>query len=184
MIDLATDQRRPKATPIALAILSGRSGTSRRLTVSSASATARSRGANKHGVAASSRLGLTDRGAPPANGLSLPNRLAPRGISTGREAIPRPPSRHRERQPLLPIIASPPIDTRRWRGYQRPRQASNIFPRKAAPHVALVLLDLARRERNAQAGPEALNAFEWPPLGHFGAEAGSMAQDLLLLLGR
>jgi len=90
---------------------------------------------------------------------------------------------NRERQPPLPAIAGPTKDTRQWREYQRRRQASNIFPWKAAPHVALVLLDLARRERNAQACPEALHAFEWPLLGRLGAEAGSMAQDLLLLLG-
>jgi len=61
---------------------------------------------------------------------------------------------------------------------------SVLLPGKAAPHVALDLLDLAGRKRNAQARPKAFHALERPFLGRFSAEAGSMSRGLLLLLRR
>src|ERR1022692_1165750 len=85
---------------------------------------------------------------------------------------PRPLSRNREGRPLWPISEGPPSNP-------PGRQALNIFPWKVPPHFALVLLDLARGERNPQAGPKALHALEWLHLARCGAEAGSMTQGSL-----
>ena len=68
-----------------------------------------------------------------------------------RRNIPRQPWRKDEHRPS---------DTRRWRAYRRRPPASDIFPGEVRPHLALVLFDFFRRERNPEIGPKTLDAFE------------------------